>query len=179
MSFPQSGALRFAWLSDSHVVSPINPCLRRVNEWGSRELQDQNVDACILGGDITHQTDSVQADAFLSALHPGQQPLYFLPGNNEGPDLAENLIPHHPRLLPVQGCTRLPWPGHAFALATYDTASHLSAVADLAAKLPQQGSVLVLALPPRQRRQRGPRLTPTPRCTPVLDLWAPAPRINL
>lgn len=126
-------------------MSPINPCLRRVIEWGSHELQDQKVDACILGGDLTHQADPAQADAFIATLNPARQSLVFLPGNNEGPHLAAGLKSRYPTLHPVQGCTRLPWPGHAFALATYDSASHLSALSELAVALPEHGSVLVLA----------------------------------
>jgi predicted MPP superfamily phosphohydrolase len=139
----RTGTVRFAFLSDSHLVLPLNPVQQRVLEWAQQQVRAWGVDQLILGGDLTHHADAAQAEAFLTALQPGRLPLTFLPGNNEGPSMALN--PARWSCLPVRTVTRLPWPGAVFVLPGTDVASHRQALAELAELLPASGPALILA----------------------------------
>jgi predicted MPP superfamily phosphohydrolase/sugar phosphate isomerase/epimerase len=141
---PEAG-VRFAFLSDAHIVEAVNPCQQRVIEWSLQQIRSHMVDRVVLGGDLTHHASAEQAHRFLEALPLGKLPVTYLPGNNEGVHLrldgARFRTTHW-----VNCVQRLEdWPGEVYALATACPQDVRDAVAQLAQLLPDQGLVLVLA----------------------------------
>jgi len=136
---------RFLFLSDAHTATPMPPIQQRVAGWCARSIQALMPEAVILGGDITHQAQRKQAEAFLEHCVTAGTPTFHLPGNNEGP--AFDYPDEATGAIPVTACRRAGMAERVWLLPTGDTAEAAAAVDALLADLPEggEGSCLIFA----------------------------------
>ena len=99
-------------------------------------------DAVLLGGDITHQAQKGEAEAFLERCPTAGTPVFYLPGSNEGPafDFPDGVTP-------VLACQRAGLAERVWLLPAGNMAGAgaAAAVDALLADLPGEGSALVFA----------------------------------
>ncbi len=141
-----SKAVRFAFVSDAHVVVPVNPVQQRLIDWALQQIKGQAADRIILGGDLTHHADPAEVNEFLNQFAPGSLPIDYLPGNNEGAGLEVDRAAHS-NVHPITGCQAggEGWPPRVFLLQTTNPDDAAVSVGQLAAQWPATGNVLILA----------------------------------
>lgn len=139
------GAIRFAVLSDSHWSEPVQPIQRRIVEWANTQCLAHGAKHLLLNGDLTHHACASEVNAFVNHLSC-ESVKHLIPGNYEGLPLPAGLEQTTHMKLYAQRVQRLEnWPGHAWAMAITDYKHLPEAIEELAAQLPHQGHVLVVA----------------------------------